>query len=310
VRPDAARLGLAVPAPERSAPAPRARRRPGPLARLFGAPRTRLAGLLVGAILAGSAAAPLVAPHEPLAQDYRAVLAPPTGVHWLGTDSLGRDLASRVLHGGRLTVAVGVSASLLAMLAGSVLGLVAGFAGGPVDYALMRGVDGLLAFPVLLLPLFILAATGPGFATLALAIGSIYVASFALLARALLLGEREREYVTAARAGGAGPAHVLLRHLLPNVGPALLVQFSVTLPLAVLTEASLSFLGFSASPAAPSWGRMVFEGSRYLQSAPHAIAGPIVALALLVLSLNVLASGLREALDPTTRRGPARSRAC
>jgi peptide/nickel transport system permease protein len=268
------------------------------------------AGGVVAAIVLGSAAVPLVAPYEPLRQDYRAVLARPSASHWLGTDSLGRDLASRLLYGGQITIAVGVSASLLAMVAGAALGLAAGFLGGPVDYVLMRGVDGLLSFPVLLLPLFILAVTGPGFTTLAVAIGSIYVASFALLARALVLSEREREYVTAAHAGGAGTARILVRHLLPNVVPAILVQYSITLPLAVLTEASLSFLGFTASPAAPSWGRMVFEGSRYMQAAPYGIAGPIVVLSLLVLSLNVMASGVRESLDPTARRaGPRASRA-
>jgi ABC-type dipeptide/oligopeptide/nickel transport system permease subunit len=304
---EAAEPRMVVQAARRGTPPRRPARRPALPARLFGSRRTRLAGLVVAVIVIGSVAAPLVAPHEPLAQDYRAVLAPPGGAHLLGTDSLGRDLASRILYGGRITVAVGVSASLLAMVAGGTLGLAAGFVGGALDYVLMRAVDGLLSFPVLLLPLFILAVTGPGFTTLALAIGSIYVASFALLTRALLLSEREREYVTAAWASGAAGRHVVLRHLLPNLLPAVLVQYSVTLPLAVLTEASLSFLGFSASPAAPSWGRMVFEGSRYMQSAPHAIAGPIVALALLVLSLNVLASGVRESLDPTTRRAPERA---
>lgn len=276
------------------------------LRRLFLSWRMRGAGAVIAIIILGSLAAPFLAPHEPLRQDHRAILQPPGPGHLLGTDSLGRDLASRILYGGQITIAVGVSASLLAMLAGAGLGLAAGFLGGPVDYLLMRGVDGLLAFPVLLLPLFILAATGPGFVTLALAIGSIYVASFALLARALVLGEREREYVTAAHASGAGAIHILRRHLVPNVVPALLVQYSVVLPLAVLTEASLSFLGFSASPAAPSWGRMVFEGSRYLGSAPHTIVGPIVVLSLLVLALNVMASGVRESLDPTTRRAMAR----
>lgn len=277
-------------------------RRTRPLASariLFRSWRMRAAGAAVALIVLGSVAAPALAPYEPLRQDYQAILVAPSARHLLGTDSLGRDLASRVLYGGQITIAVGVSASVLAMVAGAALGLVAGFLGGPVDYVLMRAVDGLLAFPVLLLPLFILAVTGPGFATLALAIGSIYVASFALLARALVLSEREREYVSAAQASGAGSGRVVLCHLLPNVIPAVLVQYSITLPLAVLTEASLSFLGFSASPAAPSWGRMVFEGSRYMQSAPHTIAGPIAVLSLLVLSLNVMAGGVREWMDPT-----------
>jgi peptide/nickel transport system permease protein len=286
--------------------APASRRRPGLARRVLADRRLAAALVVAGAIVAGSAGASVLAPHEPLRQDYQAILAPPSRAHWLGTDSLGRDLASRILHGGRITLAVGVSASLLAMAAGSAVGLAAGFWGGPLDYALMRTVDALLAFPVLLLPLFILAVTGPGFAPLALAIGVIYVASFAVLARSLVLREREREYVLAARAGGAGAARLVGRHLLPNVAPALLVQYSITLPLAVLTEASLSFLGFSASPSAPSWGRMVFEGSRYLQAAPHAIAGPIVALSLLVLSLNVIAGGVRDSLDPTVSRLAAR----
>jgi len=278
------------------------RRRPRTIRRLFHAWRMRAAGLVVAVIILGSLAAPVVAPYEPLRQDYRAILSAPSAHHLLGTDSLGRDLASRILHGGQITIAVGVSASFLSMIVGAALGLAAGFLGGPVDYVLMRGVDGLLSFPVLLLPLFILAVTGPGFATLALAIGSVYIASFALLTRVLILSEREREYVTAAHAVGGGRGHVLWRHLVPNVVPAILVQYSITLPLAVLTEASLSFLGFSASPAAPSWGRMVFEGSRYMQSAPHTIVSPIVALSLLVLSLNVMAGGVRESLDPTARR--------
>ncbi|MGH2362765.1 MAG: ABC transporter permease [bacterium] len=268
--------------------------------RLFHSTRMWVAAIIVSLIISTSLAAPVLAPYSPVRQDSLAILTPPDAKHLLGTDSFGRDILSRLVWGGRLSLSVSFTASLLALLAGASIGLVTGFFGRLVDLVAMRFIDALMTFPSLLLALAILTSTGPSFAALILAIGLVYVAPFALLSRALTLREREREYVLASVACGSSDSRALLRHVLPNVLPALFVQFSITLPLTLLAESSLSFLGFSASPAAPSWGRMVFEASRFLH-APHAILAPTLSLSSLILSLNIVAISLREALDPTLR---------
>lgn len=268
--------------------------------RLFHSTRMQIAAIIVVLIISSSLAAPILAPYNPVKQDSLAILTPPDAKHLLGTDSFGRDILSRLIWGGRLSLSVSFTASVLALLAGASIGLLTGFFGRLVDLVVMRFIDALMTFPSLLLALAILTTTGPTFAALILAIGLVYVAPFALLSRTLTLREREREYVLAAVACGSPDARALLRHVLPNVLPALFVQFSITLPLTLLAESSLSFLGFSASPAAPSWGRMVFEASRFLHT-PHAILAPTMALSGLILSLNIVAISLREALDPTLR---------
>jgi len=256
--------------------------------------------LFVGGIALAGISAPILAPYDPLAQNAFLILSPPSPEHWFGTDSLGRDVFSRVLYGAGLTLSIGFVASMFAMIGGSIVGVSAGYLGRITDYTLMRTTDALLAFPALLLALAILAGVGPGFLSLTLAIGIIYFPSFALLSRMLTLREREEEYVAAGISFGATKAFVLRRHILPNIFPGILAHLSITLPLAVLTEAALSFLGFSPNPAAPSWGRMIQESSLYL-FAPHAAIAPMVALSLTVLSLQVIARSAQKVFDPTSQ---------
>jgi peptide/nickel transport system permease protein len=265
---------------------------------LFRSRGVRIPVLIIAAIAILRLAAPLIAPHDPLKQDAFAALAGPSGDHLLGTDSLGRDVLSRLIYGGGLTLSIGFVSSLLAMLFGTVVGVAAGYLGRRVDYTLMRGVDSFLAFPAMLLALSILAAIGPGFMNLSLAISTVYFASFALLSRLLTLRERELEYVAASIAAGGTKWFVLRRHLLPNIFPGILAHMSLVLPLAVLTEAALSFLGFTASPSAPSWGRMIREGAQFL-FAPHVVLAPMIALSILVFSLQVLARSVQRAIDPS-----------
>ena len=265
---------------------------------LYRSPGIRIPVVIVLAIALLSVFAPLIAPYDPQAQDATEILSAPSRDHLLGTDSLGRDVASRLLYAGGLTLSIGFVASLMAMTMGAVVGITAGYLGRATDYTLMRGVDAFLAFPAMLLALSILAGIGPGFLNLCLAISVVYFASFALLSRLLTLRERELEYVTAAIAGGGTKWFVLRRHVVPNILPGILAHLSLVLPLAVLSEATLSFVGFAPSPSSPSWGRMIQEGSQYL-FAPHAVLAPMIALSVLVLSLQVLARATQRALDPS-----------
>jgi peptide/nickel transport system permease protein len=220
----------------------------------------------------------------------------------LGADTFGRDLLSRLVYGARLSLQVALSSVVLALLAGSVLGLVAGYAGGWLDQAIMRTMDVLFAFPTVLLALGIVAALGPNPANVVIAITIVYTPIFARVVRGPVLAIKEREFVEAARALGARDSRIIVRHLVPNLMSVLIVQTSIALSWAVLTEASLSFLGLSAQPPAPSWGSMLNEGRQNLELAPHLAIFPGLAIMLAVLGFNLLGDGLRDVLDPRLRR--------
>ena len=219
----------------------------------------------------------------------------------LGTDALGRDLLSRILVGARLSMRVAVLAVALATVAGGALGLVSGYLGGLVDLVIGRIVDVFFAFPAILLALGIVAALGPDPNNVILAIGVVYTPIFARVVRGPVLALRAREFVEAARALGATRARILLRHILPNLVSTLVVQVSLALSWAVLTEGALSFLGLSAQPPAPSWGVMLSEGRQYLEFATHLALFPGIAIMIAVLGFNLLGDGLRDALDPRRR---------
>lgn len=265
--------------------------------------RAALAGLLiVGAFLVVGAAAdrlPLPSPLRMVPQDR---MAGPSWTLPLGADVFGRDLLARLVHGARLSLEVAFASVLAALVVGSALGLTAGYAGGRVDQVLMRIMDVFFSFPAVLLALGIVAALGPHPANVVLAIAVVYTPIFARVVRGPVLALKAREFVEASRALGAPGVRIVTRHILPNLTSVLVVQASIALSWAILTEASLSFLGLSAQPPTPSWGAMLNEGRQNLELAPHLAVFPGLAIMLAVLGFNLLGDGLRDALDPRLRR--------
>jgi peptide/nickel transport system permease protein len=229
-------------------------------------------------------------------------LAGPSWSLPLGGDTFGRDLLSRIVYGARLSLQVSASSVAIALVAGTFLGLLAGYAGGWVDQVIMRTMDVLFAFPAVLLALGIVAALGPDPKNVIIAIAVVYTPIFARVVRAPVLALKEREFVDAARGLGARASRIIVRHILPNLLSVLVVQASIALSWAVLTEASLSFLGLSAQPPAASWGVMLNDGRQSLELAPHLAIFPGVAIMLAVLGFNLLGDGLRDVLDPRLRR--------
>ena len=228
-------------------------------------------------------------------------LAGPSWSMPLGVDSFGRDLLSRLVFGARLSLEVAFWSVLIALVVGSLLGLVAGYAGGWLDQVIMRIMDVFFAFPAVLLALGVVAALGPNPFNVIIAIGIVYTPIFARVVRGPVLAVKEREFVEAARALGARASRILARHVLPNLLSVLIVQTSIALSWAILTEAALSFLGLSAQPPAPSWGVMLNEGRQNLELAPHLAIFPGLAIMLAVLGFNLLGDGLRDVLDPRLR---------
>ncbi len=254
--------------------------------------------LLLAAVVGLSLAAPVLAPYSPIAADPANQLLPPGPAHLAGTDLFGRDVWSRLLWGGRLSLAAGILAVTLAALPGSLLGLLAGYSGGWLDALLMRLVDMLLAFPSLLLALALVAWLGPGLVSAALAVGLAGIPRFARLVRASTLGVRSELYIEAARVIGCRPERILLRHVAPNVSSAVIVLGSLELGYALLNIGALSFLGLGAQPPTPEWGAMLAEGRGLLRDAPWAPTAPGLAITLTVLAFNLLGDALRDALDP------------
>ncbi|TME36380.1 MAG: ABC transporter permease [Chloroflexi bacterium] len=228
-------------------------------------------------------------------------LAAPSAAFPFGTDPLGRDLFSRVLFGARLSMEVAVLSVAGATIAGGVLGLVSGYLGGIVDLAIGRVMDVFFAFPAILLALGIVAALGPDPANVIIAIAVVYTPIFMRVVRGPVLALKAREFVEAARAIGATRMRIVVRHIVPNLLSTLIVQVSLALSWAVLTEGALSFLGLSAQPPAPSWGVMLNEGRQYLEFATHLAIFPGLAIMVAVLGFNLLGDGLRDALDPQRR---------
>jgi len=260
--------------------------------------RAVLVGLgALGVLALAGAAAPLLAPAGPYTTDLAARLGAPGDPHLFGQDTLGRDVLARVLYGARISLGVGVATVVLSLAAGTALGCVAGYAGGWVDELLARAIDVLLAFPGLLLAIALAALRGPSLVNVVLALSVLGWTHYARLARAAMLTLRRQEFVAAALALGASPPRIVLRHLLPLAAPTLLVQATFGLAGAIVAEGSLSFLGVGAPPPLPSWGAMIDEGRPFLLVAPHLVVFPGLALALVVLALQLLGDGLRDLLD-------------
>ena len=256
---------------------------------------------LIAAFAIGAALAPLLAPADPLVQALGSRLEAPSAAHWLGTDQLGRDIASRLLYGARISLVIGIVVVASAGVFGTLVGIIAGYAGGLVDEALMRFTEVFLAFPPLILAMAIAGALGPSLTNAIIAVAAVTWAVYARLARGQLLSLRRREYVEAARGIGASGARILLRHLLPNALAPLLVQASFDMGSAIITAAGLSFIGFGAQPPTPEWGVMISEGRNFISTEPWLSLFPGLAILFAVGAFNVLGDGLRDALDPRLR---------
>jgi peptide/nickel transport system permease protein len=256
---------------------------------------------ILGAVAALALGAEWIAPAPPTRMDPQARLAGPSLRHPFGTDFFGRDLLSRVLVGYRTSLVIATLAVGLAAGLGGSLGVLAGYRGGRADTVLMRAMDVLFAFPVFLLAITIVVILGTGTPTAVLAIGIVYVPVFARIARGPTLVVKAQQYVEAAISLGAGPWHVVRRHVLPNIATPVLVQASTNLATAILFESALSFLGLGVQPPYPSLGTMVSEGRPYVELSPWPVVFPGLAIAVVVLGFNLLGEGLQELLDPRLR---------
>jgi len=257
-----------------------------------------LSALFIVSTVAVALVAPALPVKSPTAQSVIRRLTAPSVEHALGTDRLGRDVLSRVVWGARVSLAVGAAVVAISALAGTAVGLTSGYFRGLASDLLVRGIDVLQAFPALILALAIVTALGPGLATVIAGISLGYVPQFARVTRAAALAVREREYVEAARAAGAGPIRVLLRHVLPNGIDPVIVLCTLLIPAAILTESMLSFLGLGITEPTPTWGNMIDNGRLVLREAPWLTVFPSIALVLTVIAFNLVGDAIRDALDP------------
>ena len=274
----------------------------------FSQNRGAVIGLVVFVLLVLTAIfASLIAPHDPTQQYRDALLVPPIWQEGgragflLGTDAVGRDMLSRLIHGAQYSLFIGIVVVAIALTGGIIIGLVAGFFGGWVDTVIMRVMDVVLAFPSLLLALVLVAVLGPGLTNAMIAIAIVYQPHFARLTRAAVMGEKAREYVTAAKVAGAGNLRLMFKTILPNCLAPLIVQATLSFSSAVLDSAALGFLGMGAQPPASEWGTMLAEAREFILRAWWVVTFPGLAILVSVLAINLMGDGLRDALDPKLR---------
>lgn len=261
--------------------------------------RLAVAGLVVlGVLVLAAVFGNVLAPYGLNEQNIPNRLARPSWTHWFGTDDLGRDVFSRVLIAARGSLQVGVIAVGIALGLGVPIGLVAGYYGGVVDAVLMRLMDIVFSFPAILLAIAVVAVRGPGLTNAMIAIGIVYMPIFARIARGSVITVRSEVYVRAARSLGASDARILRKHVLPNIVAPLIVQTSLSMAFAILSEAALSFLGLGVQPPQPSWGRMLADGRGFIKQAPWIGIFPGLAILVTVMAFNLVGDGLRDALDP------------
>jgi peptide/nickel transport system permease protein len=243
--------------------------------------------------------APLVSPHAPADQDYAKFLKSPNLTNIMGTDELGRDIFTRIIYGSRVSIEAGIISVGIALVIGIPVGLFSGYYRGVLDeFVVMRFTDALLSFPPLVLALSLAAVLGAGLQNAMIAIGIIFTPNFIRLVRGEVLSQREREYVIAAKASGISDLKIMFRHIFPNCLPPILVQATLSIAAAIISEASLSYLGLGTQPPTPSWGAMLSMGQGYLGDAPWISLFPGLFIFLTVLSINLFGDGLRDALDP------------
>ncbi len=294
-----------APVPTQSAP-------PGPLREFwisFSANRGAVIGLgVVIALLLVAVFAPLIAPHVPDQTNSAVFLKPPAwqeGGAWtyvLGTDAIGRDILSRLIHGARLSLSIGIAVVMLSVAVGIVLGLVAGFARGIVEIAIMRIMDIILTLPSLLLAIVIVAILGPGLMNAMLAVALVILPHYVRITRAAVIAEVSKDYVTAARVSGAGTLRLMFSEVLPNCAAPLIVQASLGVSTAILDAAALGFLGLGAQPPSPEWGTMLADAREFVLRAWWVVTFPGLAILIAVLAFNLMGDGLRDALDPKLKR--------
>ncbi len=239
-----------------------------------------------------------IAPYDPIAMNLAERLQPPSMRHWLGTDEIGRDMLSRIIYGAQISLMIGIVPSLISLFIGATLGLIAGYVGGVVDSIIMRLADIVLAFPSLLLAMVIMYIKGASLFNLFIALSIINWASTARVVRAQTLSLKEKEFIEAARSMGVRRWVIMIRHILPNCLASMIVLFTMDIPGAIMSEASLSFLGVGAQPPMASWGRMVTDGKQFANNCPWLILVPGFAVLLIVMAFNFLGDGLRDAIDP------------
>ncbi len=271
------------------------------LRKAFANPTTATGAVICLLILLGAVFAPWLSPTDPTEQDIINRLVAPNAEFWLGTDQFGRDVLSRLLWGARISLIVSLGAIAAAAVIGGTIGMVSGYVGGVTDRITMGVMDVLLSFPSLILGLIVVALLGPELVNLVFAIALTAIAPFARIARAPTLALKERAFVEGGRALGFSHARVLFRHILPNILPEVLVMTSLWLATAVRVEASLSFIGLGVKPPTPTWGGMTLDGFENILDAPWLAIAPGVAILLLVLGLNMVGDGLRDATDPKLR---------
>lgn len=245
--------------------------------------------------------APALAPHNPFSQNLDQDLIASSPEHWLGTDKLGRDILSRIIYGGRVSLLVGIATVTLSLAVGIVVGSLSGYFGGWIDQGLMRLIDILMAFPGILLAIAFTAVLGPGLDHVILALCLIGWTGYARLVRGEILSLREREFIQAARSLGCPPRRIVLRHLLPNLLAPLMIQATFGLAAAIVAEGSLSFLGLGVEPPTPSWGSMLNDGRQFLLVAPHLTTYPGLALMITVVALNLVGDALQDRLESRGR---------
>ncbi len=264
-------------------------------------PATSIGVLLCVIVVAGAVFAPWLAPHDPNDQNIVDRMQPPSATYWLGTDSYGRDVLSRILFGARVSLVVAVASIGSALVIGGTIGLVSGYVGGRIDLFVMQVMDVLLSFPSLILGLIVVALLGPELVNLVFAIALTAIAPFARITRAPVLSLKEQTFVEAGRALGFSHTRILFVHVLPNIMSEVLVMGSLWMATAVRTEASLSFIGLGVKPPTATWGSMMREGFENILDAPWLAFWPGIAILILVLGLNMVGDGLRDATDPRLR---------
>jgi len=264
--------------------------------------RPGMAGLtIVGILVVLAVFAPLIAPQDPTAVPRGMRGASPSGDYWLGNDSIGRDILSRLIYGTRVALVVGVCAMAIALTIGVTIGMTAGYFGGWVDQGLSRVVDTLMAFPTIALLVTLSALVGGSQLTVILVIGTTIWASYARVSRADVMSVRERDYVHAARAIGVPNSRIIFRHILPNITGPIIVLSSLDIGAIIILESALSFLGLGIKPPTPSWGSMLADGRAFVLTYPHIAIAPGIAITITVLAFNLVGDGLRDALDPRQR---------
>ena len=252
--------------------------------------------VILAALFAG-----LVAPYSPTRQDFRVERQAPNPAHWMGTDEFGRDVLSRVIYGAQVSLQAGATAATIALAIGLLLGMLAAYYGGLADALIMRTMDVVLAFPYLLLAIGIVALLGPGLRNAMIAIGIVYVPYYARVVAGIVFSVRERDYVQAARALGAGDGRVMLQHVLPNALAPVIVQTTLNVGNAIIDTAGLSFLGLGTQPPTADWGNMLSAGRSYIIDSPWIATFPGLAILVTVLAFNLMGDALRDAFDPHLR---------